>query len=299
MKIVVLKGGISAEREVSLRSGAAVAKALREKGYEAEELDVVSEEFVLPVCDVVFIALHGTFGEDGQVQAILDKQNLIYTGCGQAASEKAFDKVVSKEIFVDHEVPTPAFEICKKGERPSLALPFVVKPSRQGSSVGISRVVSQEQVDSALTLAFQYDDEVIVEQMIVGKELTVGVLGDQALPVVHIEPQEGFYDYQNKYTAGRTWYHCPADLSKLVTEAVQEAALSAHQALGCEVYSRVDVLLDAQERPWVLEANTIPGMTETSLLPKAAAAAGIGFGDLCERIVFLSQAMRKKNNVIL
>ncbi|MEZ5405262.1 MAG: D-alanine--D-alanine ligase [Verrucomicrobiia bacterium] len=299
MKIVVLKGGISAEREVSLRSGAAVAKALREKGHEVSELDVVSEEFGVPVCDVVFIALHGTFGEDGQVQAILDKQNLIYTGCGQMASEKAFDKVVSKEIFVNHEVPTPAFEICKKGQHPSLALPFVVKPSRQGSSVGISRVMSQEKVDSALTLAFQYDDEVIVEQMIVGKELTVGILGDQALPVVHIEPQEGFYDYQNKYTSGRTLYHCPANLSKSVKEAVQEAALSAHRALGCEVYSRVDVLLDEQERPWVLEANTIPGMTETSLLPKAAAAAGIGFADLCERIVFLSQAMRKKNNVIL
>lgn len=294
MKIVVLKGGISAEREISLRSGAAVAKALREKNMEVVELDVVSEKFSVPPCDVVFIALHGTFGEDGQVQEILDQQGYIYTGCGKAASEKAFDKVISKEIFVQNHVPTPAFEIYHKGDSPSLNFPVVVKPSRQGSSVGISRVMSKGQWDSALALAFQYDDSVIVEKMIVGKELTVGILGDQALPIVHIEPQEGFYDYQNKYTAGRTLYHCPAALSDSVTAAVQKAAWEAHQALGCEVYSRVDVLLDEQEKPWVLEANTIPGMTETSLLPKAAAVAGFSFADLCEHIVFLSRDVRKK-----
>jgi D-alanine-D-alanine ligase len=294
MKIVVLKGGISAEREISLRSGAAVAKALREKNMEVVELDVVSEKFSVPPCDVVFIALHGTFGEDGQVQEILDQQGCLYTGCGKGASEKAFDKVISKEIFIQNHVPTPAFEICHKGDWPSLDFPVVVKPSRQGSSVGISRVVSKDQLDSALALAFQYDDSVIVEKMIVGKELTVGILGDQTLPVVHIEPQEGFYDYQNKYTAGRTLYHCPAALSDSVTAAVQKAAWEAHQALGCEVYSRVDVLLDEQEKPWVLEANTIPGMTETSLLPKAAAVAGFSFADLCEHIVFLSRDVRKK-----
>lgn len=288
MEIVVLKGGISAEREVSLRSGAAVAEALRAKGHEVIELDVITKDFSVPACDIVFIALHGTFGEDGEVQTILTEKQIPFTGCGFASSREAFDKVISKKVFLENKVPTPVFEICHRNQKPTLQLPFVVKPSRQGSSVGISRVTDAGQIEKALALAFEYDDEIIVEKLVIGKELTVGILGDKALPVVHIEPQEGFYDYQNKYTSGRTLYHCPAHLNAEVTGAVQKAALAAHHALGCEVYSRVDVLLDESQNPWVLEANTIPGMTETSLLPKSAAAAGILFGDLCEKIIELS-----------
>lgn len=292
MRVVVLKGGVSAEREVSLRSGAAVAKALRAKGHETMELDVTAKDFLVPSCDIVFIALHGTFGEDGEVQDILIQKQIPFTGCGAAASRRAFDKVISKKVFLENKVPTPLFEICHKNKRPTLKLPFVVKPSRQGSSVGISRVTDLGQIEKALALALEYDDEIIVEKLVVGKELTVGILGDKALPIVHIEPQEGFYDYQNKYTAGRTFYHCPAHLNSQVTESVQKAALAAHNSLGCEVYSRVDVLLDEEQNPWILEANTIPGMTETSLLPKGAAAAGISFGDLCEKIIELSLKKR-------
>jgi D-alanine-D-alanine ligase len=286
--MAVLKGGVSAEREVSLKSGAAVAGALRALGHEVVEVDVTSEAFEVPDCEVAFLALHGTFGEDGGVQGYLELLGVPYTGCGVEASRVAFDKNDSKARFAAAGVPTPGYQVLMPGETVTIVPPLVVKPPRQGSSVGVTRVMEASALDAALALARRYQPDVLVEQFVEGRELTVGILGETALPVVHIEPLEGFYDYSNKYTAGRTEYHCPADLPAEVTARVQAAALAAHRSLGCVVYSRVDVLLDAQNAPWVLEVNTIPGMTQTSLLPKAAQAAGLDFGKLCERIIELS-----------
>lgn len=255
-----------------------------------EEVDVRGADFEVPRgVDVVFVALHGTFGEDGEVQRILDGRGLPYTGCGPESSARAFDKLESKRAFEAGGVPTPPYAVCgAEAEHPPLPLPVVVKPPKQGSSVGVTRVTDGGLWMEAVREALRFGDSFLVERMVVGRELTVGVIGDEALPVVEIVPREGFYDYRNKYTAGKTEYFCPAQLPDAVTARVQEAALGAHRSLGCEVYSRVDVLLDGAGAPWVLEANTIPGMTETSLLPKAARAAGMEFGPLCERIIALS-----------
>lgn len=294
MRISVLDGGISAEREVSLRTGAAVTSALRALGHDVTEVLVESKDFRLPVgCEAVFIALHGTFGEDGEVQRILDGRGIPYTGCGADSSARAFDKLASKRAFLAAGVPTPEFAVCgPETDLSPISPPVVVKPPRQGSSVGVTRVTDPARWRDALEEALRFDNPVLVEKMIFGRELTVGILGAEALPVIEIVPHEGFYDYANKYTAGRTEYRCPASLPPGATERVQAAALAAHRSLGCEVYSRVDVLLDADGAPSVLEVNTIPGMTETSLLPKAAAASGISFGALCERILGLSLELR-------
>jgi D-alanine-D-alanine ligase len=293
-KIAVLKGGPSAEREVSLRTGAAVAVALRALGkYEVEEVDVAGRDFVLPAgTDFAFLSLHGTFGEDGEVQALLEKRGVPFTGCGIEASRLAFDKELSKEKFRAAGVPTPAGTVLGRGEMlpSSFPVPLVVKPSRQGSTVGMSFVFDRAEVPAALAKAWEHDERAIVEAYVKGREFTVGILGDEALPVVEIVPKQGFYDYQNKYTAGATDYFCPARVNEAQAAEIRKWALAAHRALGCRVYSRVDVLLDATGAPFVLEVNTIPGMTATSLLPKAAAAAGIDFPSLCEKILRLSQA---------
>jgi D-alanine-D-alanine ligase len=252
-----------------LASGAAVLKALRERGLNAEPVDVTSTTIDLPAgTGLAFNVIHGTFGEDGRLQETLEAMGVPYTGAGVKSSRTAFDKNLAKSAFIAAGVPTPLAEIIdvSQGPRlPSFAAPFVVKPPREGSSVGVNIVRSQDQAA-------------------------------KALPVVHIIPPEGVYDMASKYPwlsgAKGSQYICPADLDAATTRAVQEAALAAHRSLGVEIYSRVDVLLDANNRPFVLEANTIPGMTETSLLPKAAAATGISFGDLCARIAELSLALR-------
>jgi len=290
-RIAVLKGGPSSEREVSLRTGAAVAGALRSLGYEVEEIDVTTHEVTIPAgIDFVFISLHGTFGEDGTVQAMLESRGIPYTGCGIAASRLAFDKEASKDLFRAAGIPTPAgFAVPRGGALPErMAMPVVVKPSKQGSTVGMSFVFSEVDLDAALSKAWEFDEHVLVEQFIKGREFTVGILGKQALPPVEIVPKQGFYDYENKYTAGATDYYCPARIDEETTRRIQKAALLAHRVLCCQVYSRVDVMLDESGRPFVLEVNTIPGMTATSLLPKAAAAAGIDFAGLCRRILELS-----------
>ncbi len=292
-RIAVLKGGPSSEREVSLRTGAAVAVALRSLGYEVEEVDVTGREVNLPAgIDFVFLALHGTFGEDGTVQAILEARGVPYTGCGIAASRLAFDKEASKDLFRAAGIPTPSgFVVSRGGEFRdvlAMAMPVVVKPSRQGSTVGMSFVFSTEEIEPALKKAWEFDSHVLVEQFVKGREFTVGILGNQALPPVEIVPKHGFYDYDNKYTAGATDYYCPARIDDETTRRIQKAAFLAHRVLCCQVYSRVDVMLDQEGRPFVLEVNTIPGMTATSLLPKAAAAAGIDFPGLCRRILELS-----------
>lgn len=300
--IAVLKGGPSAEREVSLRTGAAVAAALRTLGYAVDEVDVTGRDFVLPPqTDFAFLCLHGTFGEDGEVQALLEKRGVPFTGCGIAASRLAFDKEASKAAFRAAGVPTPSGTVLGKGEALDAAfpLPLVVKPSRQGSTVGMSFVFERAGVAPALEKAWQHDDRALVEAFVKGREFTVGILGGEALPPVEIVPKQGFYDYDNKYTAGATDYFCPARLDAAKTAEIRKHALAAHAALGCRVYSRVDVLLDEAGSPFVLEVNTIPGMTATSLLPKAAAAAGIDFPALCEKILRLSEAglPRSKNAV--
>lgn len=291
--IAVLMGGPGSERDVSLASGNSVVTALTEAGYHAVAVDVIGRDVQLPAGTVVAVnVIHGTFGEDGELQRIMDELGVPLTGAGVASSELAFDKVASKRAFVEAGVPTPACEILMPGEQPQMSVPLVVKPAREGSSVGVHLVHDVCDLQPALDDAAKYGDEVLVEQLIVGKELTVGVVGDEALPIIHICPRSGFYDMANKYPwmseSGGTDYFCPADLPDNVTRAVQSAALAAHRSLGIEVYSRVDVLLDDDGNPWVLEANTIPGMTESSLLPKAARATGLEFADLCVKIIELS-----------
>jgi D-alanine-D-alanine ligase len=288
-KVAVLLGGPGAEREVSLRSGAAVAKALRACGAIVEEVDVKGPDFVLPEgVDLAYNMIHGTFGEDGQLQDILDARGIPYTGEGAVGSKVAFDKILSKKQFDAASVPTAKWHIIRKGEQPQLELPFVIKAPKQGSSVGVHIIKDASQVPAALADCFQFGDEVLVEDFVKGRELTIGILGQEALPIIEIVPNEGFYDYAHKYTKGASEYFVPADIGPEATKRVQEAAVAAHKALGLEVYSRVDILLAPDGRIGVLEINTIPGMTETSLLPKAAAVVGFDFPALCERIAEIS-----------
>jgi D-alanine-D-alanine ligase len=300
-KIAVLMGGPSSEREVSMATGHGISKALRSLGAEVVEVDVRDENFQFPAdVELAFIALHGTFGEDGQVQKILETRGVAYTGEGVEGSEVAFDKIRSKKKFREDGVTTPAWEVIKRGKRPTIPLPIVVKAPRQGSTVGVHIVRTESELDSALNDALKYDRELLVEKFVPGRELTIGILGDQALPVLEIIPKGGFYDFANKYpflnpqAGGGAEHVCPAKIDAETTKRVQELAMKAHRALGLEVYSRVDVILPESGEPTVLEANTIPGMTEASLLPEAAAAAGIGYVDLCLRIIELSRARMER-----
>jgi D-alanine-D-alanine ligase len=296
-KIAVLCGGPSSEREVSLRSGAAVAKALRLLGADAFEVDLHDSDFRLPAgTDLAFNALHGTFGEDGTIQAILDRKGILYTGEGEQGSRLAFDKIESKSRFVSCGVPTAPYITVQKGEIPDFPIPYVVKVPCQGSSVGIYLVKSMEERNPALEKAFSQADNILVEAFVSGRELTVGILGDDVLPIIEIRPRGGFYSYENKYTwtnrGGAAEHECPARLTSGQKKVVESSALAAHRSLDLKVYSRVDIILQENGEPEVLEVNTIPGMTETSLLPEAAAAAGITMARLCECIVQLSMERR-------
>ena len=287
--VALLMGGPGKEREVSLRSGAAVAGALEAAGALVTKIDVTGPDFCLAAdTALAFNIIHGTFGEDGELQEILDRRGVIYTGEGAEGSRKAFDKIATKAAFDGAGVPTSAWHAIVHGEAPKLDYPFVVKAPRQGSSVGVHIVRKEADLPPALDDCFLYGDQVLVEAFFNGRELTVGILGDCALPVVEIVPHEGFYDYEHKYTKGASEYHIPASLTDEQTRAVQAAALAAHRALELQVYSRVDVLLAEDGSMSVLEVNTIPGMTETSLLPKAAAVVGLDFSMLCEEIAGLS-----------
>jgi len=296
LHLVVLMGGPGSESAVSLRSGAAVANAFREGGYRVTELEVGGPDFTLPQDTGLCVnMIHGTFGEDGQLQALLDARGVPYTGEGAAASRTAFDKLASKKLFEAAGVPTPRWEIVLPGARPSLPLPLVIKAPREGSSVGVHLVREEAALEPALADCAALDREILVEELVDGRELTVGIVGDRAMAVVEIRPHEGFYDYAHKYTKGASEYFCPAPLDEEMTRRVQDTALAAHRAVGLKVYSRVDILLRADGSLFVLEANTIPGMTETSLLPKAAAAVGLGFLGLCEEIACLSLQRSAKN----
>jgi D-alanine-D-alanine ligase len=300
--IAVLMGGPGSEREVSLATGQGVSKALRSLGVEVTDVDVRDENFALPKgVELAFIALHGTFGEDGQVQRILEQRGVPYTGEGVEESEVAFNKIRSKEKFREHGITTPEWEVVPVGVRPRMAVPFVLKAPRQGSTVGIYIIKSEDQIGPAMKGAAEYDRELLVEKFVAGRELTIGILGEQALPIIEIIPKGGFYDFTNKYpflnpqAGGSAQHVCPAHIEPGLTREIQDLALRAHRALGLQVYSRVDVLLPPEGSPTVLEVNTIPGMTEASLLPEAAAAAGINYVDLCRRIIELSGARRERS----
>lgn len=292
LNITVMLGGPSAEREVSLRTGAAVARALRSLGHAVAELDPRTPDWKLAAgVDVVFLTLHGTYGEDGTVQRQLDALGVPYTGCDAEASRIAFDKVLTKERCLATGVPTAKYVTVNSPFVPlpeDLSLPMVLKPSRQGSSVGLQFIERAEQWPAAVRESLKYDSEILVEERIIGRETTVGILDGRALPVVEVRPKQGSYDYQNKYTAGSTEYFCPADFDAATTKRIQDAALGAFQAVGGRDYSRVDVMVRPDGSPVVLEVNTLPGMTETSLLPKAAAAAGMNFTELCQLMVELA-----------
>jgi D-alanine-D-alanine ligase len=301
-KIAVLMGGPGSEREVSLATGRGVSKALRSLGAEVVDVDVRDENFELSHdVDLAFLTIHGTFGEDGQLQQILEDRGVAYTGDGIEESRIAFDKILSKERFREKNVTTPYWQVVKSGQRPTIPLPIVVKPPRQGSTVGVVIVRNARELDSAVAEAAKYDGELLIEKFVPGRELTVGILGDQALPILEIIPKGGFYDFTNKYpflnpqAGGGAEHVCPAKIDNDKTKEIQDLALKAYRALGLQVYSRVDVILSENNEPFVLEINTIPGMTEASLLPEAAAAAGISYVDLCTRIIELSRARSERS----
>ena len=300
-KVAVLMGGPGSERNVSLATGQGVSKALRSLEIEVVDVDVHDENFQFPKdVEIAFNCIHGTFGEDGQIQQILEDRGVAYTGDGVEGSRIAFDKILSKEKFLEHGVVTPESEVIDAGQRPKMSVPLVVKPARQGSTVGIVIVKNQNELVAALKEAAKYDRRLLIEKFVSGRELTIGILGDQALPIIEIIPKGGFYDFNTKYPflnpqAGASAEHvCPAKIDKTLTKEIQELALAAFRALGLVVYGRVDVLLSEQGDPYVLEVNTIPGMTEASLLPEAAAVAGITYPDLCLRIIELSRVREER-----
>ena len=337
MKIVVLAGGTSTERDVSLSTGTMIYKALKNRGHQTVLLDVylgydgatdnifdiekdwtanigsISEnnpdinqikalrkddsnsffgKGVIDICskaDIVFIALHGENGEDGKIQAAFDLMGIKYTGTDYTSSALAMDKAISKEIFSYYKIPTPNGIRVKKGEEFNWNLyPCVVKVSCGGSSVGVSIANSIAEMEACLDSAFVYGTEVVIEQYIKGREFSVGVIDGKALPVIEIAPFVSFYDYKNKYQPGSTVETCPADLSEEITAQMQKIAEDVFSALRIKTYARMDFLLNQNDELFCLEANTLPGMTPMSLLPQEAKAAGIGFEDLCEKIIEIS-----------
>lgn len=285
-QVAVLMGGPSQEREVSLKSGRAVAAGLRQAGYAVLEVEVVGRDFELPPgVEAVFIAMHGEFGEDGQVQDMLMRQKMPYTGSRPEASRIAFDKVRSKQLLIRHGIPTPLFEVLRPGQARTLPLPVVVKPVRQGSSFGCHKVMAEADWPSALADALSYNAEALVEAYIDGKELTVGIVDAEVLPVIEIRAPGNNYDYRAKYTKGVTEYIVPAPLDAAATRLCQDLGLRTYRALAGRGMGRVDLRMCPDGRMYVLELNTIPGFTETSLLPKAAGVAGYAFSALCDRIL--------------
>jgi len=339
MKIVVLAGGLSPERDVSLSSGSLIANALIETGHrvmlldlykgidlsgdpdalftdvgsahryhytvpgvepdlaqlkaEADMGDVLIGKNVLDICrraDLVFIALHGDIGENGKLQAVFDVYGVRYTGTGYAGSLLAMDKDLSKQIMKNHGIPTPEWMLfhCETDDpaqvEAQIGFPCIVKPCNGGSSIGVSIVEDRAGLDLAIQAAKKYEGAVVVETLIAGREFSVGILDGAALPVIEIIPNEGFFDYVNKYQAGRTQEICPADLPDERSAQMQAIAVQVHQALRLEDYARIDFMLDAENNIFCLEANTLPGMTPTSLLPQEALVSGISYNELCNKI---------------
>lgn len=338
MNIVVLAGGNSTEREVSISSGQGVCQALRERNHKAilvdayfgkesmegelfsdkydteqaaawmrkqssslEEVMKTRKEFfgphVLEICqkaDIVFLALHGANGEDGKVQSVLDLMGIKYTGCGPLSSGMAMDKGITKMVFEAKGVPTPKGMTLEKGECSSylsdygMDFPVIVKPCCGGSSVGVCIAHNQQEYGAALMEAFSYENQVVVEQLITGREFSVAVVDGKAYPVIEIAPLEGFYDYKNKYSAGSCVETCPADLSASLTKEMQMYAEKGYEALNLQAYARLDFLMEEDGSMYCLEANTLPGMTPTSLIPQEASVIGMNYPQLCEKLIEVS-----------
>jgi len=288
-KVGVLLGGLSKEREISIKTGTAIADALAERGYQVETLDVsrdICTQLTEKTIEVAFIALHGRWGEDGTIQGLLEILQIPYTGSGVTASAIAMDKIISKRLFIDAGLPTPPFTALQESiPNPPRPLPLVVKPASEGSTIGVTIVRTLETWQKALDEAFELDQRILVEDFIDGKEITASILNGNPLPLIHIEPKEGFYDYTSKYTPGKTLYHVPASLDPDTENLLKELAVKAYKTLECSGCARVDMILSEETGPTVLEVNTIPGMTPTSLVPKAAQAVGMSFGELAEAIL--------------
>jgi D-alanine-D-alanine ligase len=304
-KIGVLMGGPSSENKISLKSGSAVLKALKAEGIKAKAIIIKSASIKENISlmrksriDCAFIALHGRFGEDGGIQGILEKLKIPYTGSGVRSSRLAMDKVASRLIFKKNGLHTPKFKVIKGKAKNVISLnnfafPLVVKPALTGSSIGISIAQDKDSLKSGIREAFKFDSRVMIEEYIRGRELTVGILGKSPLPIVEIVTRQGFFDFKAKYKKGFTDYIVPARLSKGISLRVKRAALSAHRLLGCYGCSRVDMILDGRNRPFILEINTIPGLTATSLLPKAAKNEGIDFNNLAIRLIQMAYEKAK------
>lgn len=298
--VAVLYGGDSAEREVSLNSGAAIAKGLQQAGFNVTLIDSKGYDIAnlkSESIDFVFIALHGRGGEDGSLQGALDTLNIPYTGSGVLGAALSMDKIRSKQVMQAMAIPTAAFAIAIKTEYQeadsqtlitNLGGKVMVKPANEGSSIGMAKAENAEQLHQALISAFDYDSEVLIEAWIEGPEYTVSILGDQALPAIRMETPNEFYDYQAKYQSSETLYHCPCGLAESDEKELQTLALKAFRATGAQIWGRVDVMQDAKGHWQVLEVNTVPGMTETSLVPKAAKAKDISFSDLVAKIIHFS-----------
>ncbi|QPJ66569.1 MAG: D-alanine--D-alanine ligase [Candidatus Nitrohelix vancouverensis] len=287
-------GGLSSEREISLITGKSVAESLRRQGLDIIEIDVGRDIMAVLTekkIDLVFLALHGTYGEDGTIQGLLEYARIPYTGSGVLGSALAYDKIKSKEIFLANRIPTPDFQVMRKGEtaKRCLNFPVVVKPNRQGSSLGISIAHNDAEWDNALESAFSYSDEILIEEFIDGRLLAIGMNGEQAFPIVEIKPKSGFYDYEAKYTKGKTDYICPAELTDKEEQDCKETAARVFRSLQGRGVPRIDFILDASGCPYVLEMNTIPGMTPTSLLPMGAKQAGWDFDALALEILKRAQ----------
>jgi len=301
-KIGVLMGGPSTEREISLKSGKAVYEALRQLGLEVEAIDIKTEGIEENISliksykiDCAFIALHGRFGEDGQIQDILDRLKVPYTGSGVEASKLSMDKVASLEVFEANGIKVPRYKVLEMKSynlnwkmHSDLGFPLVIKPATHGSSIGLSIVDDPKDLDKAVGLAFGFDPRVVVQEYISGREITVGILDERALPVIEIIPKKRFFDFEAKYRLGMTDYIVPAQIEESIAKKAQEIALSSHKLLGCFGCSRVDIILNKDGEAFVLEINTIPGLTNTSLLPKAAKTAGIEFNQLCLKLIELA-----------
>lgn len=307
-RIGVVMGGCSSEREISLKSGQAVFEALRQKNVNvsAVELTTEDEESVIDALrcqriDVAFIALHGKFGEDGTFQQMLEKHGIAYTGSGPEASRRAMDKIVTVQMARKGGVPVPEGIALTQSDGGLASLdaarlggfPVVVKPSSEGSSIGVSLAADAAQLQKAAEEAWRYGPRIMVERYIRGREMTVGILDAEAMPVIEIKPKMSFFDFEAKYQKGKTDYIVPAEIPPQTAQELQRLALQTFRILGCRDFARVDFMLDASLNPYLLEINTIPGFTSTSLLPKAAAHRGIGFTELCVRMIEMACSRRK------
>lgn len=298
-RIGVLAGGISAEREVSLKSGSAIYKTLLNLGYDAVFIDATDnlcEDLKRENIEIAFLALHGGHGENGAIQGLLEVMGIPYTGSGILASAIAMDKEASKKIFTYHDIPVAPFAVIERDNLESrisnlksqIAMPWVVKPVAEGSSIGVNIVKEEEDIGDAAQAAFSYGRKIIIEQYIKGKEIQIGVLGQAVLGGVEVRPSREFYSYEAKYTPGLTQYILPPEIDDSAYDVLKKTALKAHNALGCKGATRVDFILDGSNKPYILEVNTIPGMTETSLLPKIAKLSRMEFSDLVEEMLKLA-----------